>query len=158
MNSLNIYKYNFRRLNQGPQVQIYKFWGLIRPNKWDLGVFTVIPMWGSIHPGRSAQCPINHALPATWALAERFNNGLGQISQQQETCGWIILWVGFEIYPKWLSSVGRLVRLSYELNMALENFTRISLIFGYLLENHVRKSDDFSLNFGYWESPKSVWF
>jgi len=30
--------------------------------------------------------------------------------------------------------------------MALENFKHISLIFGYLLENHVRKSDDFSLN------------
>jgi hypothetical protein len=31
--------------------------------------------------------------------------------------------------------------------MALENFKHLSLIFGYLLENHVRKSDDFSLNF-----------
>jgi hypothetical protein len=30
--------------------------------------------------------------------------------------------------------------------MALENFKHISLIFGYLLENHVRKCDDFSLN------------
>jgi hypothetical protein len=30
--------------------------------------------------------------------------------------------------------------------MALENFKHLSLIFGYLLENHVRKSDDFSLN------------
>jgi hypothetical protein len=30
--------------------------------------------------------------------------------------------------------------------MALENFKHISLIFGYLLENHVRKSDDFSLS------------
>ncbi len=29
--------------------------------------------------------------------------------------------------------------------MALEKFNHISLIFGYLLENHVRKSDDFSL-------------
>jgi hypothetical protein len=28
----------------------------------------------------------------------------------------------------------------------LENFKHLSLIFGYLLENHVRKSDDFSLN------------
>jgi len=30
--------------------------------------------------------------------------------------------------------------------MALENFKHISLIFGYLHENHVRKSKDFSLN------------
>jgi hypothetical protein len=30
--------------------------------------------------------------------------------------------------------------------MALENFKHISLIFGYLLENHVWSSDDFSLN------------
>jgi hypothetical protein len=30
--------------------------------------------------------------------------------------------------------------------MALENFKHLSLIFGYLLENHVWKSDDFSLN------------
>jgi hypothetical protein len=30
--------------------------------------------------------------------------------------------------------------------MALEFFKNISLIFGYLLENNVRKSDDFSLN------------
>ncbi len=30
--------------------------------------------------------------------------------------------------------------------MALENFKHISLIFGYLLENRVGKSDDFSLN------------
>jgi len=30
--------------------------------------------------------------------------------------------------------------------MALENFKHISLISGYLLENHGRKSDDFSLN------------
>jgi hypothetical protein len=30
--------------------------------------------------------------------------------------------------------------------MALENFKHISLNFGYILENHVRKSDDFSLN------------
>jgi len=30
--------------------------------------------------------------------------------------------------------------------MALENFKHISLIFGYILENHVRKPDDFSLN------------
>jgi hypothetical protein len=95
VNSLNIPRYHFSRLNQGPKVQIYKFWGLICPIKWVLGVFTVIPMWGSIHPGRSAQGPINHALPATWALAERFNNALGEISQQQETCGWIIFWVQF---------------------------------------------------------------
>jgi len=44
-------------------------------------------MWGSIHPGRFAQGPINYALPATRALAERFNNALGEISQQQKTCG-----------------------------------------------------------------------
>jgi hypothetical protein len=30
--------------------------------------------------------------------------------------------------------------------MALENFEHLSLIFDYLLENHVWKSDDFSLN------------
>jgi hypothetical protein len=30
--------------------------------------------------------------------------------------------------------------------MALEIFKDISLIFGYLLENNVRKSDDYSLN------------
>jgi len=30
--------------------------------------------------------------------------------------------------------------------MALENFKHISLILGYLLENHVRKSDDFFKN------------
>jgi hypothetical protein len=30
--------------------------------------------------------------------------------------------------------------------MALENFKHISLIFYYLLENHVWKSDDFTLN------------
>jgi hypothetical protein len=30
--------------------------------------------------------------------------------------------------------------------MALENFEHLSLIYGYLLENHVWKSDDFSLN------------
>jgi hypothetical protein len=36
--------------------------------------------------------------------------------------------------------------------MALENLNHISLIFGYLLENHVRKSDDFfSFNLdGFW--------
>jgi hypothetical protein len=42
--------------------------------------------------------------------------------------------------------------------MALENLKHISLIFGYLLENHVRKSDDFSsiwMNFGYSESQKA---
>jgi hypothetical protein len=39
-----------------------------------------------------------------------------------------------------------LVRFGYELNMALENFKHISRISGYLLENHVWKSDDFSLN------------
>jgi hypothetical protein len=43
--------------------------------------------------------------------------------------------------------IGRkLVRLNYELDMALENFKHIYLIFGYLLDNHVRKCDDFSLN------------
>jgi len=50
---------------------------------------------------------INHALPATRALAERFNNALGEISKQRETCGSIIFWVSFEIEPKWLSSLGR---------------------------------------------------
>ncbi len=51
----------------------------------------------------------------------------------------------------YLSSVGRLVRLSYELHMALENLKHISLIFGYLLENHVRKSEDFYFNLdGFW--------
>jgi hypothetical protein len=30
--------------------------------------------------------------------------------------------------------------------MALDNLKHISLIFGYLIENHVWKSDDFSLN------------
>jgi len=54
-------------------------------------------MWGSIHPGWFDQGPINQALPATWALAERFNNSLGEISKQQETCGSIIFWVSFEI-------------------------------------------------------------
>jgi hypothetical protein len=32
--------------------------------------------------------------------------------------------------------------------MALENFKHISLNFGYLLGNHVMKSDDFSFEFG----------
>jgi len=71
---LNIYKYHFSSLNQGPNVQIYKFWGLKRPIKWVLGLFTEIPVWGSIHPGPFAQGPMNHALPGTWALAERFNH------------------------------------------------------------------------------------
>jgi hypothetical protein len=31
--------------------------------------------------------PINHALPATWALAERFNYALGELGEQEETCG-----------------------------------------------------------------------
>jgi hypothetical protein len=31
--------------------------------------------------------------------------------------------------------------------IALENLQHLSLIFGYLLENHVWKSDDFSLDF-----------
>jgi len=44
-------------------------------------------MWVSMQRGWSSQGPINHALPATRALAERFNNALGEISQQQETCG-----------------------------------------------------------------------
>jgi hypothetical protein len=48
---------------------------------------TVIPIWGSIHSGWFTQAPINHALPATSALAERFNNALGEISKQQEMCG-----------------------------------------------------------------------
>jgi len=30
--------------------------------------------------------------------------------------------VSFEIQPKWLSSVGRLVRLSYELNIGIRQF------------------------------------
>jgi hypothetical protein len=35
--------------------------------------------------------------------------------------------------------------------MALENLKHISPIFGYLLENHVRKSEDFSFNLdGFW--------
>jgi hypothetical protein len=51
------------------------------------GVFTVIPTSGSIHPVRFTQGPINHLLPATSALAERFNNALAEISQLQETCG-----------------------------------------------------------------------
>jgi len=33
-----------------------------------------------------------------------------------------------------------------KLNMALENLKHISLICGYLLENHIRKSDDFSFD------------
>jgi hypothetical protein len=33
-------------------------------------------------PGRFAHGPINDALLSTWALAERFNNALGEISQQ----------------------------------------------------------------------------
>jgi len=41
--------------------------------------------------------PINHSLPATRPLAERFKTALGEISQQQETCGYIIFWVRFEI-------------------------------------------------------------
>jgi len=52
--------------------------------------FTVIPIWGSIHSGRFTQAPINHALPATSALAERSKNALGEISKQQEMCGSII--------------------------------------------------------------------
>jgi len=46
-------------------------------------------MWGSIHPGRFSQGPINHPLPATRPLAERFKTALGEISKQQETCGGI---------------------------------------------------------------------
>jgi hypothetical protein len=42
--------------------------------------------------------------------------------------------------------------------MALENFKHLSLIFRYLLENHVWKSDEFSLNFGYRESQKVIHF
>jgi hypothetical protein len=43
--------------------------------------------------------------------------------------------------------------------MALENFKYLSLIFGYLLENRVWKSDDFSLNlveFWIWGISKSI--
>ncbi len=36
------------------------------------------------------------------------------------------------------------IRFGYELNIALENLKHLSLIFGYLLENRVWKSDDFS--------------
>jgi hypothetical protein len=47
-----------------------------------------------------------------------------------------------------------------ELNiMALEKFKHLSLISGYLLENHVWKSDDFSLNlveFWIWRISKSI--
>jgi len=54
--------------------------------------------WGSIHPGRFTQGPINYALTVTGALAERFNNALGdEISQQQETCGAIFSGVRVEI-------------------------------------------------------------
>jgi len=49
------------------------------------GDFHGDPNVGVNSPGRFTQGPINHALPATWALAERFNNALGEISQQQET-------------------------------------------------------------------------
>jgi hypothetical protein len=45
--------------------------------------------------------------------------------------------------------------------MALENFKHISLIFYYLLENHVWKSDDFSLNlveFWLWKSQNAFDF
>jgi hypothetical protein len=35
----------------------------------------------------------------------------------------------------------------YKLNLALEKIEHLSLISGYLLENHVWKSDYFSLNF-----------
>jgi hypothetical protein len=86
INILNMYKHHFpTTLNRGPKVQIYKFWGLIWLFKWVLGVFTAFPMWGSIHPGRFTQGPINHALPATWVLAQRLNNAPGEISEQQET-------------------------------------------------------------------------
>ncbi len=57
----------------------------------------MIPMWRSIEAGWFDQGPINHALPATGALAERFNNSLGEISKQQETRGSIIFWVSFEM-------------------------------------------------------------
>jgi hypothetical protein len=45
--------------------------------------------------------------------------------------------------------IGRMIsQIKLWLNMALENFKHISLVFGYLLENHVRKSDDFFFEFG----------
>jgi hypothetical protein len=43
--------------------------------------------------------------------------------------------------------------------MALENSKHLSLIFGYILENHVWKSDDFYLNlveFWIWRILKSI--
>jgi len=73
-------------------------------------------------PGRFAQGPINDALPATWPLAQRLNNALGEISQQQETCGSIIFWVSFEIYPKWLSSVGRFSQIWLSAKYGIRNF------------------------------------
>jgi len=43
--------------------------------------------------------------------------------------------------------------------MAIENFKHLSLIFGYLLKNHVWKSDDFSVNLvGFWLSQKAFDF
>jgi len=45
--------------------------------------------------------------------------------------------------------------------MALESLKHLSLIFGYLLENHVWKSDDFSLDlFEFWllRISKSILF
>jgi hypothetical protein len=44
--------------------------------------------------GQFTQGPINHLLPATWALVERFINAMGEISKHQETCGAIFFgWV-----------------------------------------------------------------
>jgi hypothetical protein len=58
-------------------------------------------------------------------------------------------------YHQWEDLVG----FGCELNMAIEYFKPLSLIFGYLLENHVWKSDDFSLNLvGFWllRTSKSI--
>jgi len=101
---INILKYQFPKLNQGAKVQICKFCGLIWPFKWVWGFFTVIPMWGgqftlAVWP----KAQLIMALRATWALAERLNNALGEIGQQQETCRCIIFRSVLSYSPKWLS-------------------------------------------------------
>ncbi len=55
---MNIYKYHFPRLNQGPKVHIYKFWGLIRQLHGFWGVFIVIPMWGQFILGGSPKAQL----------------------------------------------------------------------------------------------------
>jgi hypothetical protein len=76
---------------------------------------------------------------------------VAEISKQQETCGSIFSGSVWRYSPSGYHRYEDLVRFGYELNMALENFKHLSLIFGYLLGNHVWKSEDFSLNlFEFW--------